>query len=223
MPSEAMAFESGKMDHQSGVIKGNIHNKVAQRIWGQIHDVRQHLELKGLVTEPRGENDLFYHIPKLEDGHDTSWHFRGVLRDSGYQDVEGLALEVIEKTDCFIEYRIQGNMANPRCPAADSLRLNPGFDPARTHNQIWVTMEIYDRDGEAAGDIGIFHNFRGRDPTIEVYDCYSGRQLHGQFWATYLPRLLWNDAWIRIPGNSTHSVQEYRIFNAGNRKSINTS
>jgi hypothetical protein len=35
---------------------------------------------------PLDANDLFYHIPRLEDGHKTSCDFRELLKTTGYAD-----------------------------------------------------------------------------------------------------------------------------------------
>lgn len=37
-------------------------------IWAQVHRVKEHLHQSGLIHGPRDDNDLFYHIPALEDG-----------------------------------------------------------------------------------------------------------------------------------------------------------
>jgi len=55
-------------------------------IWAQVHRVKEHLHQSGLIHGPRDDNDLFYHIPTLENGLKTSWHFRGLLQHSGYTE-----------------------------------------------------------------------------------------------------------------------------------------
>ena len=55
-------------------------------IWAQVHRVKEHLHQSGLIHGPRDDNDLFYHIPALENGLKTSWHFRGLLQHSGYTE-----------------------------------------------------------------------------------------------------------------------------------------
>lgn len=58
-----------------------------QFIWTHVHGIKRHLTQKGLIREPRDENDLFYRIPALEDGLDTIWQIRCLLKRTGYADV----------------------------------------------------------------------------------------------------------------------------------------
>ncbi|KAK1596251.1 uncharacterized protein LY79DRAFT_58464 [Colletotrichum navitas] len=53
-------------------------------VWDQIHRFKQHLHQNGLILGSRHDNDLFYHIPALEDGLKTSCHIRELLEHSGY-------------------------------------------------------------------------------------------------------------------------------------------
>ncbi|KAH6981350.1 hypothetical protein BKA56DRAFT_673753 [Ilyonectria sp. MPI-CAGE-AT-0026] len=53
-------------------------------VWTEVYGVKQHLEKLDLVAPPVGSNDLFYHVPRLENGHKTSYHFRELLRTTGY-------------------------------------------------------------------------------------------------------------------------------------------
>lgn len=55
-------------------------------VWSQVYGVKHHLEKSQLVMDPLDSNDLFYHIPWLEDGHKTSYDFRELLKTTGYAD-----------------------------------------------------------------------------------------------------------------------------------------
>ncbi|KAH6871422.1 hypothetical protein B0T10DRAFT_591160 [Thelonectria olida] len=57
-------------------------------IWTEIYRVKQHLHQKGLVRDPKDDNDLFYHIPALEDGLETTWHVRQLLRRTGFSEYQ---------------------------------------------------------------------------------------------------------------------------------------
>jgi hypothetical protein len=51
--------------------------------WGQLVALKDHLVQNQLVQPPKDENDLFYHIPALEDSHDTVDRIGGLLACSG--------------------------------------------------------------------------------------------------------------------------------------------
>ncbi|KAG8410542.1 hypothetical protein J3458_017294 [Metarhizium acridum] len=40
-------------------------------LWAQIHLLKEHLKQHELVRPPKNENDLYFHIPALEDGRKT--------------------------------------------------------------------------------------------------------------------------------------------------------
>jgi hypothetical protein len=63
-------------------------------IWAQVHRVKEHLYQSSLIHGPRDDNDLFYHIPALENSLKTSWHFRRLLQHSGYiENIHPIFLE----------------------------------------------------------------------------------------------------------------------------------
>ncbi|RYP35222.1 hypothetical protein DL767_003888 [Monosporascus sp. MG133] len=53
-------------------------------VWNQLYLFKQHLSQKGLVQEPTDGNDLFFHIPALEDSYETSSDVERMLRHSGF-------------------------------------------------------------------------------------------------------------------------------------------
>ncbi|KAF5978210.1 homeodomain-containing protein [Fusarium bulbicola] len=53
-------------------------------IWREIWRVKQHLCRKGLVQPPKDENDIYYHIPSLEDCLETNWHIHDLLKRTGF-------------------------------------------------------------------------------------------------------------------------------------------
>ncbi|RFN49576.1 homeodomain-like protein [Fusarium flagelliforme] len=53
-------------------------------VWSTIYQVKHHLLLKGLVQDPRDDNDIYYHIPALEDGLGTCWNIRDLLKGTGF-------------------------------------------------------------------------------------------------------------------------------------------
>lgn len=53
-------------------------------IWTRIHQVKEHLHQNGLILDPQDNNDLFFHIPALENGLNTSWHIRKLLQETGF-------------------------------------------------------------------------------------------------------------------------------------------
>ena len=53
-------------------------------VCAQVCRVKHHLKKSQLVTDPLDSNDLVYHIPRLEDGHKTSYHFHKLLKTTGY-------------------------------------------------------------------------------------------------------------------------------------------
>ncbi|KAH8882390.1 hypothetical protein GQ53DRAFT_772504 [Thozetella sp. PMI_491] len=55
-------------------------------VWAQVYGVKHHLEKSQLVMDPLDSNDLFYHIPRLEDGHKTSYDFRELLKTTVYAE-----------------------------------------------------------------------------------------------------------------------------------------
>lgn len=55
-------------------------------IWARIHQVKEHLHQNDLICDPHDHNDLFFHIPALEDGLNTSWHIRPLLQKTGFLD-----------------------------------------------------------------------------------------------------------------------------------------
>ncbi|KAJ0143731.1 hypothetical protein HZ326_13458 [Fusarium oxysporum f. sp. albedinis] len=65
-----------------------------RRIWDQVYRVKRHLEEEGLVLPPQDYTDPFFHVPALENGHDTSWHFKTLLKKSGYTDFDHPIMDV---------------------------------------------------------------------------------------------------------------------------------
>ncbi|KAF5259533.1 hypothetical protein FOXYS1_9836 [Fusarium oxysporum] len=65
-----------------------------QRIWDQVYRVKRHLEEEGLVLPPQDYTDPFFHVPALENGHDTSWHFKTLLKRSRYTDFDHPIMDV---------------------------------------------------------------------------------------------------------------------------------
>ncbi|KNB05780.1 hypothetical protein FOXG_07951 [Fusarium oxysporum f. sp. lycopersici 4287] len=65
-----------------------------RRIWDQVYRVKRHLEEEGLVLPPQDYADPFFHVPALENGHDTSWHFKTLLKKSGYTDFDHPIMDV---------------------------------------------------------------------------------------------------------------------------------
>lgn len=65
-----------------------------RRIWDQVYRVKRHLEEEGLVLPPQDYTDPFFHVPALENGHDTSWHFKTLLKKSGYTDLDHPIMDV---------------------------------------------------------------------------------------------------------------------------------
>ncbi|KAG8350387.1 hypothetical protein FVEN_g11427 [Fusarium venenatum] len=57
-------------------------------IWSTAYEIKCHLLLKGLVQDPQDDNDLYYHIPALENGLETSWHIRELLRRTGFVEAD---------------------------------------------------------------------------------------------------------------------------------------
>ena len=55
-------------------------------VWAQVYGVKRHLKKSQLVMDPLDSNDLFCHIPRLEDGHKTSYDFRDLFKTTGYAD-----------------------------------------------------------------------------------------------------------------------------------------
>jgi hypothetical protein len=53
-------------------------------VWKNIYAVKQHLLEKNLVQDPADENDMFYHVPLLEEGLETTWHIRQLLIRTGF-------------------------------------------------------------------------------------------------------------------------------------------
>lgn len=53
-------------------------------IWTRIHQVKEHLHQNGLIRDPQDDNDLFFHIPALENGLSTSWHILKLLKETGF-------------------------------------------------------------------------------------------------------------------------------------------
>ncbi|OAA53903.1 Homeodomain-like protein [Niveomyces insectorum RCEF 264] len=52
--------------------------------WGKVHLLKEFLDSNGVVKEPKDENDLYFHIPSLEDGCQSSWDIQEMLRRSGF-------------------------------------------------------------------------------------------------------------------------------------------
>ncbi|RKK24720.1 hypothetical protein BFJ66_g787 [Fusarium oxysporum f. sp. cepae] len=65
-----------------------------RRIWDQVYRVKRHLEEEGLVLPPQDYMDPFFHVPALENGHDTSWHFKALLKRSRYTDFDHPIMDV---------------------------------------------------------------------------------------------------------------------------------
>jgi len=55
-------------------------------IWNELYFLKQYLDQNGVVHEPKDENNLFFHIPALEEGCETSWDVQRMLRRSGFRD-----------------------------------------------------------------------------------------------------------------------------------------
>lgn len=51
-------------------------------IWNLLYSFKEHLERNSLVREPEDNNDLFFHIPALEEGCQTSYNIRQMFRRS---------------------------------------------------------------------------------------------------------------------------------------------
>ncbi|RKL06947.1 hypothetical protein BFJ68_g10114 [Fusarium oxysporum] len=60
----------------------------------QVYRVKRHLEEEGLVLPPQDYTDPFFHVPALENGHDTSWHFKALLKRSRYTDFDHPIMDV---------------------------------------------------------------------------------------------------------------------------------
>ncbi|KAL9569542.1 hypothetical protein ACKAV7_006597 [Fusarium commune] len=53
-------------------------------LWHQIFCLKEHLHQQGLIEGPTDNNDLFYHIPELENGLKTAWHITELLKRTGF-------------------------------------------------------------------------------------------------------------------------------------------
>ncbi|VTO93269.1 unnamed protein product [Fusarium graminearum] len=62
-------------------------------IWKNIYNVKEHLIQKDLVRNPRDDNDMYYHIPALEEGIETTWHIRDLLRRTEFAEVNSRILD----------------------------------------------------------------------------------------------------------------------------------
>ncbi|KAI5455643.1 hypothetical protein BGZ63DRAFT_409781 [Mariannaea sp. PMI_226] len=54
-------------------------------LWAEIFRLEEHLEKHKLIKSPNDNNDIFYHIPVLEDGYNTAGQIRSLLSRTGFK------------------------------------------------------------------------------------------------------------------------------------------
>ncbi|KAF4465687.1 Aminodeoxychorismate synthase [Fusarium albosuccineum] len=54
-------------------------------MWAEIFRLKEHLEKHKLIKSPNDDNDIFYHIPALEDGYNTADQIRSLLSRTGFK------------------------------------------------------------------------------------------------------------------------------------------
>lgn len=99
------------------------------RRWGCIRAVKKFLEDHGLVVPPKDDDDLYYHIPEMEEKFVSSYNFADFLKEMGFDIVSTGELRreyerVFQLVDFLLEKGVWGKILgkSPRLQESHLLR-----------------------------------------------------------------------------------------------------